>query len=170
MGRSTIIVEWPHRELAEVQEAAKESAPWNITIRFPQRLLAAFLSGVRGAASLRCAHRPRASGVGSARMERDSSASRTTAQPIRHPRELLPAAERCDQTCGPETVIDVIGQSKFWPPQKMRVTAVAQIPGWVFVMPQNAGRPFSIAYAHWLELEEMPRAVSETPSHRRPTS
>jgi hypothetical protein len=47
----------------------------------------------------------------------------------------------------------VIGQRRFWSPQKMMVTAVAQIDGWVFVMPDKPGRPFSIAFAAWLELD-----------------
>lgn len=47
----------------------------------------------------------------------------------------------------------VLGQRRIWPPQKMGVTAVAQIDGWVFAMPDNAGRPFSIAYPAWFELD-----------------
>jgi hypothetical protein len=55
----------------------------------------------------------------------------------------LPAQE--DGDAEEPSLIDVIGQSKWWMPQKMVVTSVAQIPGWVFVMPGRAGRPFSIA-------------------------
>lgn len=59
-----------------------------------------------------------------------------------------------------------IGKTKWHMPQKMRVTVVAQCLGWVFVMPEKAGRPFSIAYAHWLEMPEAepaPDAEYEAP-------
>ncbi|MGI4852066.1 MAG: hypothetical protein ACRYGR_09015 [Janthinobacterium lividum] len=45
---------------------------------------------------------------------------------------------------------DIIGERRWW--HEKAVTAVAEVPGWVFVMPDLAGRPFSIAYAAWLEL------------------
>jgi hypothetical protein len=53
----------------------------------------------------------------------------------------------------------VVGQCRAW--SGGVVEAVAEIPGWVFVMPRAptpAGRPFSIAYALWLTLDEMPHA------------
>jgi hypothetical protein len=49
-------------------------------------------------------------------------------------------------------ITTVIGERRIWRPQNMVVTAVAEIPGWVFVMPDRAGRPFSIAYAAWMEM------------------
>jgi hypothetical protein len=50
---------------------------------------------------------------------------------------------------------DIVGQSKVWPRVNGKVvTAVAQVPGWVFVMPKETGQPFSIAYAAWFELAD----------------
>lgn len=57
--------------------------------------------------------------------------------------------------------IDVISQRRRWSGQI--VTAVAQIPGWVFVMPSNSGRPFSLAYALWWELEVVEEASEDRP-------
>jgi hypothetical protein len=51
----------------------------------------------------------------------------------------------------------LIGRRRSW--SGNIVEAVAEIPGWVFVMPSGpspAGRPFSIAYATWLTLPEVP--------------
>lgn len=48
------------------------------------------------------------------------------------------------------------GQRKGW--SGSIVTVVAECPGWVFVMPETAGRPFSIAAAHWDTLELLPDA------------
>ena len=54
-----------------------------------------------------------------------------------------------------------IGQRRVW--SGGIVTSVAEVPGWVFVMPDKAGRPFSIAYAVWAELPALPFA---NPTHR----
>lgn len=74
--------------------------------------------------------------------------------------QLMAAAEEIKRL---KSTADLIGQCKFRPPQKMSVTAVATVPGWVFVMPQKAGRTFSIAYGVWVGLEDA------SPSDRPPT-
>lgn len=61
----------------------------------------------------------------------------------------------------PMEPIDVINQRRRWSGQI--VTAVAQIPGWVFVMPSVSGRPFSLAYALWWELEPVEDADAPVP-------
>jgi hypothetical protein len=56
------------------------------------------------------------------------------------------------------TQISVIGEVRYWPNRSTTtaipeaVKAVSECPGWVFVMPSRAGRPFSISYAVWVEL------------------
>ncbi len=53
-----------------------------------------------------------------------------------------------------------VGKRKSW--SGNIVVSVAQIDGWVFVMPEKAGRPFSIAYATWLELPDVPISASRS--------
>lgn len=53
----------------------------------------------------------------------------------------------------------VVGERRHWPPQRLDVTAIACAKGWVWIMPDADGRPFSLPYARWLDLPMLDRAA-----------
>ena len=55
--------------------------------------------------------------------------------------------------------MSAIGERRFWPAQKQYVRAVAECPGWIFVMPEWAARPFAVPYAIWIELDDPSQSV-----------